>query len=111
MGCSYLIPIAAISIARAVFPDTTNQSLQREIFRCAYQAEMKAQAAYVNVNLLMHKHGEKPVPLRVGGDMISRMLESRTNQVKCYNALKKNVSGGHRRSAFAAMSSVGQRLP
>lgn len=90
-GLLLLIPIAAISIARAVFPDITNQSLQREIFRCSYHADMKSQAAYVNVNLLMHKHGEKPVPLPVSGDF-SRMQESLTNQVKCYNALKGNAA-------------------
>ncbi|MCY3783297.1 MAG: hypothetical protein OXG79_05880 [Chloroflexi bacterium] len=90
-GLILLIPIAAISIARAVFPDITNQSLQREIFRCAYHADMKSQAAHVNINKLMHKQGEKPVPLPVGGDF-RRMQESLTNQVKYYNALKGDAA-------------------
>ena len=34
-GLYLLIPIAVISIARAMFPDNTNQSLLREIFRRA----------------------------------------------------------------------------
>ena len=90
-GLILLVPIAAVSIARSLFPDSTNQSLQREIFRCAYHADMKSQAAHVNVNMLMHKHGEKPVPLPVSGDF-SRMQESLTNQVNYYIAHKGNAA-------------------
>ena len=90
-GLFLLAPIAVTYIARAMFPDTTNQSLQREIFRCAYHADMKSQAAYVNVNLLMRKQGEEPVQLPVRGDF-SRMQESLTNRVKHYQAHKGNAA-------------------
>ena len=55
---AFLFVRAAIAfVARAMLPDLTSRLLEREIFRCAHHADMKAQAAYLNAKLLMDDLG------------------------------------------------------
>ena len=84
------VPAAIAFVARAVFPDLTNRLLEREIFRCAYHADIKAQGAYVNAKLLMDDLGKGGEPIPVQGDF-QRMQESLTNPVRRYLALKGNA--------------------
>ena len=84
------VPAAIAFVARAVFPDLTNRLLEREVFRCAYHADIKAQGAYVNAKLLMDDLGKGGQPIPVQGDF-QRMQESLTNPVRRYLALKENA--------------------
>ncbi len=81
------VPAVVAFVARAMFPDLTSRLLEREIFRCAYHADMKAQGAYVNVKLLMDDLGKGGKFIPVQGDF-QRMQESLTNPVRRYLALK-----------------------
>ena len=84
------VPAAIAFVARAVFPDLTDRLLEREIFRCAHHADMKAQGAYVNVKLLMDDLGRGGQPIPIQGDF-QRMQESLTNPVRRYMALKEDA--------------------
>ena len=81
------VPAAMAFVARAVFPDLTGRLLEREVFRCAYHADIKAQGAYVNAKLLMDGLGKGGQPIPIQGDF-QRMQESLTNPVRRYLALK-----------------------
>ena len=84
------VPAAIAFVARAVFPDLTNRLLEREIFRCAYHADIKAQIAYVNAKPLMDDLGKGDQPIQIQGDF-QRMQESLTKPVRSYVALKENA--------------------
>lgn len=84
------VPATIAFVARAVFPDLTNRLLEREIFRCAYHADMKAQGAYVNAKLLMDDLGRDGKFIPVQGDL-QRMQESLSNPVLRYLSLKDDA--------------------
>ena len=84
------VPAAIAFVARAMMPDLTSRLLEREIFRCAHHADLKAEASYLNAKLLMDDLGKGGRPLPVQGDF-QRMQESLTNRVLKYRALKKDV--------------------
>ena len=84
------VPAAIAFVARAMLPDLTSRLLEREIFRCAHHADMKAQAAYLNAKLLMDDLGKGGRPLSVQGDF-QRMQELLTNRVHKYRALKEDL--------------------
>ncbi len=95
---AFLFVLAAIAlVARAMLPDLTSRLLEREIFRCAHHADLKAQASYLNAKLLMDDLGKGGQPLPVQGDF-ERMQESLTNRVSKYRALKEDV-----RAAFGGL--------
>lgn len=84
------VPAAVAFVARAMLPDLTSRLLEREVYRCAHHADMKAQGAYLNAKLLLDDLGKRGQPLPVKGD-VQRMQETLTNRVQKYRALKEDA--------------------